>query len=108
MSARNAEETKIGLRNPRWDFDSSQAYYIQVAYRLPWLEKKWKLYYRFEYIHAPRDEPVLRGTNLVESTAGVRYDISKFAAFKTEYRNTKREPSEPRINGIFLQTCFTF
>ena len=87
---------------------NSQAYYIQVAYRLPWLEKKWKPYYRFEYIHAPKGEPVLEGTNLVESTAGVRFDISEFAAFKTEYRSTKRGTNEPRFNGAFLQTCFTF
>jgi len=87
---------------------NSLAYYIQVAYRLPWLEKKWKPYYRFEYIHAPKGEPVLHGTNLVESTAGVRYDITEFAAFKTEYRSTKRATNEPRFNGVFLQTCFTF
>lgn len=87
---------------------NSQAYYIQVAYRLPWFEKQWKPYYRFEYIHSPAGEPVLEVPNLVESTVGVRYDISAFAAFKTEYRSTRRGTNEPRFNGAFLQTCFTF
>jgi hypothetical protein len=38
---------------------------------------------------------------------GVRYDISSFAALKFEYRNLRR-PGEPRINGAFAQTSFTF
>ena len=32
---------------------NSQAFYVQVAYRLPWDEKKWKPYVRFEHIHIP-------------------------------------------------------
>jgi hypothetical protein len=45
---------------------------------------------------------------LVGSTAGVRYDISDFAAFKWEYRHTKRGPTDPIVNGVFAQTSFTF
>ena len=33
-----------------WD---SQSFYVQLAYRLPWQQSKWKPYYRFEYIHKP-------------------------------------------------------
>ncbi|HEV8523574.1 MAG TPA: hypothetical protein VGQ71_03665, partial [Terriglobales bacterium] len=87
---------------------NSQGYYIQLAYRLPWSENKWKPYYRFEYIHVPQSEPVLNVANLVGSTIGVRYDISGFAAMKGEYRNTRRQAGEPRVNGLFLQTSFTF
>ncbi len=87
---------------------NSQAYYFQVAYRLPWQENHWKPYYRFEYIHTPGSEPVLGVPNLVGSTVGVRYDISEYAAFKTEYRNTRRQAGEPRVNGVFIQTSFTF
>lgn len=87
---------------------NSQAWYVQAAYRLPWFEKLWKPYYRFEYIHIPRGDTVFRGVpNLVGSTAGIRYDIAAFAALKLEYRNQRR-PGIPRVNGAFLQTSFTF
>ena len=80
-----------------------------MAYRLPWLENKWKPYYRFEYIHKPESEPVLSDvSDLVGSTFGVRYDITNYAAFKGEYRNTRHGINEPRVNGVFLQTAFTF
>jgi hypothetical protein len=87
---------------------NSQAFYIQVAYRLPWDEKKWKPYFRFEHIHIPKGEPVLDFPDTVESTLGVRYDITEFAAFKAEYRNFERGTNQPRFNGVFLQTSFTF
>ena len=88
---------------------NSQAYYIQAAYRLPWFGKLWKPYYRFEYIHIPRSDAVFQGIpNLVSSVVGMRYDISSFAAIKGEYRNQRRAPGQPRVNGGFLQTSFTF
>src|SRR6266568_3594030 len=93
---------------------NSQAFYIQLAYRLPWLEDKWKPYYRFEYIHRPLNEPVwdVSGVSSVEdlvgSTVGVRYDITNYAAFKGEYRNQRSGVDEPRVNGAFFQTAFTF
>jgi hypothetical protein len=87
---------------------NSQAFYVQVAYRLPWDEKKWKPYFRFEHIHIPMGEPVLDFPDTVESTLGVRYDITEFAAFKAEYRNFERGTNQPRFNGVFLQTSFTF
>ena len=87
---------------------NSQAWYVQTAYRLPWFEKLWKPYYRFEYIHIPGSDHLFRLVpSLAGSTVGVRYDISSFAALKFEYRNLRR-PGEPRINGAFAQTSFTF
>jgi hypothetical protein len=87
---------------------NTPAFYVQFAYRLPWLERSLKPYYRFEYIQPPQGEPILAGTDLTGSTLGIRYDISNFAAFKSEYRNTRRLTSEPRVNGVFFQTSFTF
>ena len=88
---------------------NSQAFYIQLAYRLPWQENKWKPYYRFEYIHKPESDPVfLDVSDLVGSTVGVRYDITNYAAFKGEYRNSRIGKDEPRVNGGFFQTAFTF
>jgi hypothetical protein len=87
---------------------NSQAFYVQTAYRLPWFEKTLKPYYRFEYIHTPQSEVVFGNLDLVESIVGMRYDISGYAAFKSEYRHTSRLPVTPSVNGLFLQTSFTF
>jgi hypothetical protein len=88
---------------------NSQAFYVQTAYRLPWGEKLWKPYYRFEYIHVPRSDAVFRSLvpSFSGSTVGLRYDISSFAAFKWEYRRYDRRDL-PTINGAFVQTSFTF
>lgn len=87
---------------------NSQGYYIQMAYRLPWLERKWKPYFRFEHMHVPAGEPLLQVPNFVGSTLGIRYDISEFAAFKNEYRKSERGTNQPPFKGFFVQTSFTF
>ena len=87
---------------------NSQAFYVQVGYRLPFQEKRWKPYYRYEYIHVPKSEPILGVPDLSGSTLGLRWDISDFATFKGEYRSSKRAPGDPYVNGLFLQTSFTF
>lgn len=88
---------------------NSQAWYVQFGYRLPWFGRLWKPYYRFEYIHIPGSDALFRSLvpSFAGSTVGVRYDISSFAAMKLEYRNL-RQPGEPRVNGVFAQTSFTF
>jgi len=86
----------------------SQAFYIQTAYRLPWFQKLWKPYYRFEYMHIPLSDVLFRAVpSFSGSTAGVRYDITSFAAFKLEYREYMRR-NLPSIHGAFMQTSFTF
>jgi hypothetical protein len=92
---------------------NSQAFYVQVGYRLPFEDKHWKPYYRYEYIHVPVTEPIFGVTatsvpDLTGSSLGLRWDISDYAAFKGEYRNSKRGPGQPYVNGVFLQTSFTF
>jgi hypothetical protein len=93
---------------------NSDAFYSQFAYRLPWFEKSWKPYYRFEYTHMPLSEQVFTYQPQLESILGVRYDISNFAAFKLEYRFLNSQPArgshpaEPAVNGLFFQTAFTF
>jgi len=87
---------------------NSQAWYVQTAYRLPSYARLWKPYYRFEYIHIPGSDKLFKAVpSLAGSTVGVRYDISSFAALKFEWRNLRR-PGEPRVNGAFAQTSFTF
>jgi hypothetical protein len=90
---------------------NSLAYYVQTAYRLPFLEKRWKPYYRWEYIHVPKSDTLFQlqpVANLAGSTLGVRYDLTSFAALKFEYRNQRRAPGEPHFNSGFIQTSFTF
>jgi hypothetical protein len=88
---------------------NSQAFYFQTAYRLPWLQKLWKPYYRFEFIHVPRSDAIFRTVvpSFHASTVGLRYDITTFAAFKFEYRHYVRRDG-PGIFGFFGQTSFTF
>jgi hypothetical protein len=86
----------------------SQAFYVQTAYRLPWFQKLWKPYYRFEYMHIPVSDVIFRAVpSFSGSTVGVRYDITSFAAFKLEYRDYSRR-NLPSIHGAFVQTSFTF
>ncbi len=88
---------------------NSQAAYAQIAYRLPGTLRLWKPYYRFEYIHVPFSDALFRSLvpSFNASTAGVRYDITSFAAFKLEYRHYIRRDLSS-INGAFVQTDFTF
>ena len=91
-------------------FDS-QGGYAQIAYRLPFWEKRWKPYFRYDYIDVSRNEPVFASNleNVRGSTAGMRYDITEYAAFKAEYRNNLGAPgTKNRINGVAVQTAFTF
>jgi hypothetical protein len=88
---------------------SNVAYYLQAAYRLPSSARLWKPYYRFEHIGIDRADPVFAGVPRLDgSTFGVRFDISSYAAIKTEGRVRRRESGEPRSNGWFTQVAFTF
>jgi hypothetical protein len=90
------------------EFDS-QGGYAQIAYRLPFWERRWKPYYRYDYVQTPPGEPFFIIDNVRGSTLGMRYDISDFAAFKAEYRNNRGvPPSINRVNSVVLQTAFTF
>lgn len=86
-----------------------QGGYVQIAYRLPFDAKRWKPYYRYDYLQVPANEPTLAGfVNVRKSTLGMRYDISDFAAFKAEYRNGRGNPLPQSTNAIAVQTAFTF
>jgi len=87
----------------------SQAFYLQTAYRLPWFNKAWKPYYRFEQIHVPLSDLIFHPLvpTFSGSTVGLRYDFTTFAAFKLEYRNYMRR-GLATVDGIFSQTSFTF
>ena len=100
------------VRHEQVDTDtttSNLAYYAQAAYRLPAPVQQLKPYYRFERINIAATDPIFNTVpKLVGSTMGVRYDITTFAAIKTEVRIRRRDPNLPRANGWFFQVAFTF
>jgi hypothetical protein len=86
---------------------NSQAWYVQIGYRLPGYVL-WKPYYRFEYIHIPKSDPIFTSVpGLAGSVVGVRYDLSDLVALKFEYRHQRRPGIVP-INSVYVQTSFTF
>ena len=88
---------------------SNLAYYVQAAYRLPMLNRVLKPYYRFEHIDISAADPVFAGIPRLDgSTFGIRYDVSTYAAIKTEGRVRRRTSQGELTNGLFLQICFTF
>ncbi len=90
---------------------NSQAWYAQIAYRIH--EGRWKPYYRFEYIHVPKGDPVFNPPSdpvpsLAGSVIGTRFDFSSYAALKMEYRISRRAADEPHIQGLFSQIALVF
>jgi hypothetical protein len=66
-------------------------------------------YFRYEYINAPRLEPIFRDVGLIHGpVTGIRYDFSEFAAWKLEYNRVMRRDGLPSINGLRTQVSFTF
>ena len=86
---------------------SSQAFYVQAAYRLPGKAKPVKPYGRFERIDVANGDPVYAFPDLQVVTGGVRLDLSDLAALKAEYRNEWPKGTD-RVNALLLQACFTF
>src|SRR5262245_14473827 len=102
----NVRHENLTVSSPR---SNSQANSVKPGYRWPIFPKKWKPYYRWEYIHIPQSDSLFQSQgipNLAGSNVGVRYDLSSFAALKFEYRNQRRAPDQPRINSGFVQTSF--
>ena len=92
------------LTNLEYD---SRAFYVQVAHRFE-AQPRWKPYYRFEKVMTPEDEPVLGDLDATLSTAGIRYELSGYAALKAEYRHARRGTARVRSNGAFVQAAWTF
>jgi len=87
----------------------SRAYYVQTGYRFEFDARTWKAYYRFEHIGIPSSDPVFSTIPLLDqSTIGLRYDASSFAAIKGEFRTWTRGPGTVRDRGGYFQVAFTF
>jgi len=97
-------EAKVGGRT----FEHQSAY-LQIAYRLPWLEARFKPYARYEYNELDSAEPTFTLSSLFErrAIAGLRFDVSTYAAFKLEYRKEKKDSGLESNSGL-AQVSFTF
>lgn len=85
---------------------NSQAFYVQLAYRLPH-QPRWKPYARFEESFTPVAEPVIGDLGNSKATAGLRFEMTDFAALKMEY-GRRHKDGVPNVNGFFAQAAFTF
>lgn len=83
---------------------NTAGFYSQASWRIGQVRP----YFRYEYINAPDGDPFLNDVGRRTGPLfGLRYDLSEFAAFKTQYERTMRRSLDP-INGLTLQMAFTF
>jgi hypothetical protein len=83
---------------------NTAGFYTQVSRRFG----KFRPYFRYEYVNAPDDEPLYSDLRRLNGPVfGLRYDFSRFAAFKAQYEWTSRRQL-PAINELTLQLAFTF
>jgi len=76
---------------------NSQAYYVQVGYRLPWLEKALKPYYDSNITHMPLSEQVLTNQDLVRR---IHSPDRSLATGSPEHTHS-RAPSARRVLPVF-------
>ena len=83
------------------------AWYAQIAYRLPGRHSQWKPYARFEQNRVDDSDPLLgaEALNFDSGVVGVRWDFNPYATLKAEYRNEKFDDGI-RENNFRLQISF--
>jgi hypothetical protein len=84
---------------------NNYAFYVQAAYRFP-QAPRFKPYYRFEKLDQAQGEPVLGLEDVRTSLAGLRFELTTFAALKAEYRHSTLP--DKTINGVFAQAAWMF
>ncbi len=88
---------------------NNQAYYVLVAYRLPFWGQRWKPYARSEEMDVAADDPAFGG--LIQDyrryLGGVRIDVSDQAALKLEYQRI-REDGGAFYNAMYTQISLAF
>ena len=95
-------------RTPGAEASVSNAFYAQLAYRLPGAARAFKPYTRFEGVDVRQDNVILadRGAEYNAAILGLRYDFAPVAALKAEYRRERFATSE-NFHSVFLQVSFT-
>lgn len=91
------------------DEHDSDAWYAQLAYRLPGRADDWKPYVRYERLGLPTADPVYEPFDLEYegATAGVRFDFTSLAALKVEYRHESFETRD-WFDSLYLQLSLAF
>lgn len=91
---------------------TSEAGYVQLAYRLPGAADALKPYARWERVDVPTADPLLGAVtptlNYRGIIAGLRYDFAPVAALKAEYRREQVGTPARWFDTIVLQASFTF
>lgn len=86
---------------------TSDAWYVQVAYRLAGRGSRLKPYVRYERMKIdPRDRLLSNVVPVKLTTAGVRFDAGDVVALKAEYRQDAEKQLFDR--AFFAQLSFTF
>lgn len=86
---------------------ASEAYYVQVGYRLPGGARALKPYARAERIRIARGDLLLSPTSSSYDAliGGIRYDFAPYAALKAEVRSEEFAAAE-RYQSLHLQASF--
>jgi hypothetical protein len=83
---------------------NTRGYYTQVSR----LFGKFRPFFRYQYVNAPDDDPVLAGVGVRSGPSfGLRYDLDASTALKLQYDHTKRRGLSS-FNELTLQSAFTF
>lgn len=85
-----------------------KAFYVQLAWRLPFVDAKFKPYARYEKIDVEVGDPVY--ANLKDRQGwlgGIRYDLSAFLAVKVEYRH-QRSNQDDYVDEAHAQISVAF
>jgi len=87
---------------------TSNAYYVQVGYRLPQWRGRLMPYARYERSDVGTGEPVFSNfTSNEGGVVGLRLDAASFVALKAEFSRQRFE-SDPHVEGILVQVSYTF
>ena len=104
--ARVGHEAVSASTGMKW----SEGYYVQVAYRLPFANERLKPYARLEHVDVNSADVLLAPLKLGDhgATAGLRLELSPYAALKAEYRNELFEGIADRKKSLYVQLSLTF
>jgi hypothetical protein len=79
-------------------------FYTQFARRFG----KAQPYFRYQYMNAPARDLILNGIGRRNGPSfGLRYDLTTYAAFKSQYDRTERRGLSA-LDELILQLAFTF
>jgi hypothetical protein len=87
----------------------STSYYVQIAYRLPWVGERFKPYARYEDMDIDGQDRAFAGVvpDLNRIVAGIRFDFATMAAIKLEGRRVSENDGDD-IDEFYAALNFVF